>query len=78
VPQYLEALKAAPKAVKEFIDGILDAIKKQKRALYEPICTQKSTQERGNAQKIEIMKVGTHNETAFHRQRTHPLHFAGR
>lgn len=35
---YLEALKAAPKAVKEFIDGILESFKKQEKGiLYEPI-----------------------------------------
>lgn len=35
---YLEALKAAPKAVKEFIDGILERFKKQEKSiLYEPI-----------------------------------------
>lgn len=35
---YLEALKAAPKAVKEFIDGILEKFKKQEKSiLYEPI-----------------------------------------
>lgn len=40
---YLEALKAAPKAVKEFIDGILERFKKQERSiLYEPIPAQKT------------------------------------
>lgn len=35
---YLEALKAAPKAVKEFIDGILERFKKQEKSIYyEPI-----------------------------------------
>lgn len=35
---YLEALKAAPKAVKEFIDGILERFKKQGKSIfYEPI-----------------------------------------
>lgn len=35
---YLEALKAAPKAVKEFIDGILERFKKQEKNIeYEPI-----------------------------------------
>ena len=35
---YLEALKAAPKAVKEFIDGILERFKKQEKSiLYETI-----------------------------------------
>ena len=35
---YLEALKAAPKAVKEFIDSILERFKKQEKSiLYEPI-----------------------------------------
>lgn len=31
---YLEALKAAPKAVKEFIDGILERFKKQEKAFF--------------------------------------------
>ena len=40
---YLEALKAAPKAVKEFIDGILDRFKKQEKSiLYEPISALKT------------------------------------
>ena len=40
---YLEALKAAPKAVKEFIDGILDRFKKQEKSiLYEPISAPKT------------------------------------
>lgn len=35
---YLEALKAAPRAVKEFIDGILERFKKQEKSIYyEPI-----------------------------------------
>ena len=35
---YLEALKAAPKAVKEFLDGILEKFKKQEKSIaYEPI-----------------------------------------
>lgn len=46
---YLEALKAAPKAVKEFIDGILKRFKKQEKSIeYEPISAPKThTQERG-------------------------------
>lgn len=46
---YLEALKAAPKAVKEFIDGILKRFKKQEKSIeYEPISASKThTQERG-------------------------------
>lgn len=46
---YLEALKAAPKAVKEFIDGILKRFKKQEKSIeYEPISAPKAhTQERG-------------------------------
>ena len=39
---YLDALKAAPKAVKEFIDGILVKFKKQENdIMYEPIPTDK-------------------------------------
>lgn len=35
---YLEAVKAAPKAVKEFMDGILEKFKKQEKSIvYEPI-----------------------------------------
>lgn len=35
---YLEAVKAAPKAVKEFVDGILEKFKKQEKSIvYEPI-----------------------------------------
>lgn len=35
---YLEAVKAAPKAVKEFLDGILEKFKKQEKSIvYEPI-----------------------------------------
>ena len=35
---YLDALKAAPKAVKEFIDGILEKFKKQEKdIMYDPI-----------------------------------------
>ena len=50
---YLEALKAAPKAVKEFIDGILERFKKQEKSIeYEPILTPKThTQERGKRSK---------------------------
>ena len=46
---YLEALKAAPKAVKEFIDGILERFKKQEKSIYyEPIPAPKiQSQERG-------------------------------
>ena len=46
---YLEALKAAPKAVKEFIDGILKRFKKQEKSIeYKPISAPKThTQERG-------------------------------
>ena len=46
---YLEALKAAPKAVKEFIDGILKRFKKQEKSIeYKPIPAPKAnTQERG-------------------------------
>ena len=45
---HLEALKAAPKAVKEFIDGILERFKKQEKSiLYEPISAPKThSQER--------------------------------
>lgn len=50
---YLEALKAAPKAVKEFIDGILERFKKQEKSiLYEPIPVPKTqSQERGKHSK---------------------------
>ena len=50
---YLEALKAAPKAVKEFIDGILKRFKKQEKSIeYEPISAPKThTQERGKRSK---------------------------
>lgn len=50
---YLEALKAAPKAVKEFIDGILERFKKQEKSIYyEPIPTPKTqSQERGKHSK---------------------------
>lgn len=50
---YLEALKAAPKAVKEFIDGILDRFKKQEKNIeYEPIPAPKThNQERGKRSK---------------------------
>lgn len=50
---YLEALKAAPKAVKEFIDGILKRFKEQEKSIeYEPIPAPKSnTQERGKRSK---------------------------
>lgn len=46
---YLEALKVAPKAVKEFINGILERFKKQEKSIeYKPIPVPKSnTQERG-------------------------------
>ena len=45
---YLEALKTAPKAVKEFIDGILERFKKQEKSIYyEPIPAPKTqSQER--------------------------------
>ena len=50
---YLEALKAAPKAVKEFINGILERFKKQEKSIeYKPIPAPKSnTQERGKRSK---------------------------
>lgn len=50
---YLEALKAAPKAVKEFINGILERFKKQEKGIeYKPIPAPKSnTQERGKRSK---------------------------
>lgn len=50
---YLEALKAAPKAVKEFIDGILEHFKKQEKSIeYEPIPAPNThTQERGKRPK---------------------------
>ena len=50
---YLEALKAAPKAVKEFIDGILERFKKQEKSIiYEPIPASKTQlQERGKHSK---------------------------
>ena len=50
---YLEALKAAPKAVKEFIDGILERFKKQEKSImYEPIPAPKTQpQERGQRSK---------------------------
>ena len=39
---YLNALKAAPKAVKEFIDSILEKFKKQEKdIMYDPIPTDK-------------------------------------
>lgn len=46
---YLEASKVAPKAVKEFINGILERFKKQEKSIeYKPIPAPKSnTQERG-------------------------------
>ena len=55
---YLEALKAAPKAVKEFIDGILERFKKQEKSIYyEPIPAPKvRSQERENALKIKHTK----------------------
>ena len=48
---YLEALKVAPKAVKEFINGILERFKKQEKSIeYKPIPVPKSnTQERGKS-----------------------------
>lgn len=50
---YLEALKVAPKAVKEFINGILERFKKQEKSIeYNPIPAPKSnTQERGKRSK---------------------------
>ena len=50
---YLEALKAAPKAVKEFIDGILARFQKQEKSImYEPIPAPKHNPKSvGNAQK---------------------------
>ena len=50
---YLEAIKAAPKAVKEFIDGILERFKKQEKSIeYETIPAPKAhTQERGKRSK---------------------------
>lgn len=50
---YLEALKAAPKSVKEFIDGILERFRKQEKSIeYEPIPAPKAyTQERGKRSK---------------------------
>ena len=50
---YLEALKVAPKAVKEFINGILERFKKQEKSIeYKPIPAPKSnTQERGKSSK---------------------------
>lgn len=53
---YLEALKAAPKAVKEFINGILERFKKQEKSIeYKPIPAPKSnTQERGKRSKNNI------------------------
>lgn len=50
---YLEALKAAPKVVKEFIDGILERFKKQEKSIYyEPIPALKTqSQERGKHSK---------------------------
>lgn len=50
---YLEALKVAPKAVKEFINGILERFKKQEKSIeYKPIPAPKSnTQERGKRSK---------------------------
>ena len=39
---YLDALEAAPKAVKEFIDSILEKFKKQEKdIMYDPIPTDK-------------------------------------
>lgn len=50
---YLEAIKAVPKAVKEFIDAILERFKKQEKSIeYEPILAPKvHTQERGKRSK---------------------------
>ena len=50
---YLEALKVAPKAVKEFINGILERFKKQEKSIeYKPISAPKSNiQERGKRSK---------------------------
>lgn len=50
---YLEALKVAPKAIKEFINGILERFKKQEKSIeYKPIPAPKSnTQERGKRSK---------------------------
>lgn len=50
---YLEALKVAPKAVKEFINSILERFKKQEKSIeYKPIPAPKSnTQERGKRSK---------------------------
>lgn len=50
---YLEALKVAPKAVTEFINGILERFKKQEKSIeYKPIPAPKSnTQERGKRSK---------------------------
>lgn len=50
---YLEALKVAPKAVKEFINSILERFKKQEKSIeYKPIPAPKSnTQERGKHSK---------------------------
>ena len=55
---YLEALKAAPKVVKEFIDGILERFKSRKRASnMSRFLHQKHTPKSvGNAQKIIISK----------------------
>ena len=44
---YLDALKAAPKAVKEFIDGILEKFKKQEKdIMYDPIPADKPLPQR--------------------------------
>ena len=50
---YLEALKVAPKAVKEFINSILERFKKQEKSIeYKPIPAPKSNnQERGKRSK---------------------------
>ena len=50
---YLEALKVAPKAVKEFINGILERFEKQEKGIeYKTIPAPKSnTQERGKRSK---------------------------
>lgn len=44
---YLDALKAAPKAVKELIEGLLEKFKKQEKdIMYEPVQTQSPKQNR--------------------------------
>ena len=53
---YLEALKEAPKAVKEFINGILERFKKQEKSIvYEPISAPKThPQEREKRSKNNV------------------------